>query len=162
MSFGDSSAVFLQRSKDIGLHEDVIKSFQDNGLDTMAKFAFSCNFAPGNSDDKPFKDLIAKVLGRDATLVEESCLRRMFNESYATVAADIKSQTEQTNEESLRKLAPADRAARLEEQQKRLTGLDIRGPYNLVTVWLTNLFISMRVTDFNGSVGISASAVNMK
>ena len=129
MSFGDSAAVFIQRSKDIGLHADVIKSFQDNGLDTMAKFAFSCNFAPGNSDDKPFKDLIAKVLGRDATLVEESCLRRMFNESYATVAADIKSQTEQTNEESLRKLAPADRAARLEEQQKRLTGLEIRGPY---------------------------------
>ena len=95
----------------------------------MAKFAFACNFAPGGSDDKPFKDLLNKVLGRDATLVEESCLRRLFNESYATVAADIKSQTEQTNEESLRKLAPADRAARLEEQQQRLTGLDIRGPY---------------------------------
>lgn len=59
----------------------------------------------------------------------ESCARRLFNESYATVAADIRCQTEQTNDESLRKLAPADRAARLEEQQGRLTGLDIRGPY---------------------------------
>ena len=87
----------------------------------MAKFAFACNFAPGGSDDTPLKNLINKVLGRDATLVEESCLRRLFNESYATVAADIRVQTEQTNEDTHRKLAPADRAARLVEQQKRLT-----------------------------------------
>ena len=113
MSFGDSAAVFEQRSKEIGIHEDVINSFKTSQIDNMAKFAFACNFAPGGSDDKPFKELLNKVLGRDATLVEESCLRRLFNESYATVAADIKSQTEQTNEESLRKLAPADRAARL-------------------------------------------------
>ena len=129
MSFGDSSAVFEQRSRAIGLSDDVIKGFKDNGLDTMAKLAFACNFSPGGSDDKPFKDLLTKVLGRDANLVEESCARRLFNESYATVAADIRCQTEQTNDESLRKLAPADRAARLEEQQGRLTGLDIRGPY---------------------------------
>ena len=129
MSFGDSSAVFEQRSKAIGLEAGVVQSFKDANLDTMAKFAFACNFSPGGSDDAPFKALLTKVLGRDATLVEQSCLRRLFNESYATVAADIRAQTEQTNEESLQKLAPADRAARLEEQQKRLTGIDTRGPY---------------------------------
>ena len=129
MSFGDSSAVFEQRSKAIGLEAGVVQSFKDANLDTMAKFAFACNFSPGGSDDAPLKELLTKVLGRDATLVEESCLRRLFNESYATVAADLRVQTEQTNEDSLRKLAPADRAARLEEQQRRLTGIDIRGPY---------------------------------
>ena len=91
----------------------------------MAKFAFACNFSPGGSDGAPLKELLTKVLGRAATLVEESCLRRPFNESYATVAADIRVQTEQTNEDSLCKLAPADCAARLEEQQKRLTGIDM-------------------------------------
>ena len=95
----------------------------------MAKFAFACNFSPGGSDGAPLKELLTKVLGRAATLVEESCLRRPFNESYATVAADIRVQTEQTNEDSLCKLAPADCAARLEEQQKRLTGIDIYGPH---------------------------------
>ena len=45
------------------------------------------------------------------------------------MAADIRAQTEQTNEDAHRKLAPADRASRLEEQQKRLTGIQIRGPY---------------------------------
>ena len=91
MSFGDSRAVFEQRARNIGLSDAVIKLFTDASLDTMAKFAFACNYSPGGSDDKPFKDLLSKVLTRDPNLVEESCLRRLFNESYATVAADIKS-----------------------------------------------------------------------
>ena len=129
MSFGDSKAVFEQRAKAIGLTDDVVNSFKNQSLDTMAKFAFGCSYSPGASDDKPLKDLITKVLSRDPTLVEESCLRRLYNESYATVAADIRLQTEQTSEDVHRKLAPADRAARLEEQQSRLKGITIRGPY---------------------------------
>ena len=129
MSFGDSKPVFLQRARDVGLEDAVIKAFTDMHLDTMARFAFSCSYSPGGADDSPFKELMKTVLKRDATLVEASCLRRLFNESYATVAADIRSQTEQTGESSTRKLAPADRAARLAAQQTRLTGLEIRGAY---------------------------------
>ena len=129
MSFGDCKAVFEQRAKAIGLSEDVVTCFRDKSLDTMAKFAFGCNYSPGASDDKPFRELLTKVLSREPTLVEESCLRRLYNESYATVAADIRAQTEQTSEDVHRKLAPADRAARLEEQQARLKGIAIRGPY---------------------------------
>ena len=129
MSFGDSKAVFEQRARATGLDEAVVACFKDKSLDTMAKFAFSCNYSPGGSDDKPFSELLTKVLGREPSLVEESCLRRLYNESYATVASDIKAQTEQTSEETQRKLAPADRAARLDEQQARLSGISIRGPY---------------------------------
>ncbi len=129
MSFGDSRPVFIQRARGVGLEDAVIKAFTDMHLDTMARFAFSCSYSPGGADDSPFKELIKTVLKREATLVEASCLRRLFNESYATVAADIRSQTEQTEESSTRKFAPADRAARLAEQQKRLTGLEIRGAY---------------------------------
>ena len=129
MSFGDSKAVFEQRAKAIGLEDAVVTCFKEKSLDTMAKFAFSCNYSPGGSDDKPFRDLLTKVLGQEPSLVEEACLRRLYNESYATVAADIRAQTEQTSDEVHRKLAPADRAARLEEQQARLSGIAIRGPY---------------------------------
>ena len=129
MSFADSRAVFEQRARNIGLTDAVIKLFTDASLDTMGKFAFACNYSPARSNDKPFKDLLSKVLQRDPDLVEESCLRRLFNESFATVAADIKSQTKQTSEDLHRKLAPADRASRLEEQQRRLVGITIRGPY---------------------------------
>eukprot|EP00435_Cladocopium_sp_Y103_P010138 s2396_g2.t1 len=129
MSFGDGTAVFAQRAKAIGLTDDVVQTFKTAQVDTMAKFAFACNYSPGASDDAPFKAMIKQVIGRDPSLVEESCLRRLFNESYATVAADIKAQTEQAGDDVQRKLAPADRAARLEEQQRRLLGISIRGPY---------------------------------
>lgn len=126
---GDSEAVFSSRANAVGLSEDVVRKFKAASIDTMAKYAFCCNYNPGGSDDKPFKDVVTKILGRDPSLVEESCLRRLFNEAFATVASDIKAQTEQSEESATRKLAPADRAARLEEQQQRLVGIEIRGPY---------------------------------
>ena len=58
-----------------------------------------------------------------------SILRRLFRESSANVAADIKSQIEQTDETATRKLAPAERAQRLAEQKARLTGISIKGQY---------------------------------
>ena len=61
MSFGDSKAVFEQRAKAIGLEDAVVTCFREKSLDTMAKFAFSCNYSPGGSDDKPFRDLLTKV-----------------------------------------------------------------------------------------------------
>jgi hypothetical protein len=109
---------FRATLKAIGLEARVVQGFKNANFDTTAKFAFACNFSPGGGDDAPLKELLTKVLGRAATLVEESCSRRFSNESYATVAADIRVQTEQTNEDSLRKLAPADRAARLENNRK--------------------------------------------
>eukprot|EP00435_Cladocopium_sp_Y103_P070387 s19_g35.t1 len=95
----------------------------------MALFAFSCNFSPGAADEKPFTDLIRKLLRRDPSTLELSCMRRLFNESYANVASDIKARPEATDETPIRRLAPAERASRLKDQQQRLRGLSISGQY---------------------------------
>ena len=129
MSYGDSEAVFKQRALQMGLESGVFDLFVQKGYTTMARYAFSCNYSPGSSTDRPFIDMIKDVLGRDATALETSVLCRLFSESYANVAADIKTQTEQTEESATRKLAPAERAQRLKDQQARLSGLNIRGNY---------------------------------
>lgn len=129
MSFGDSEAVFSQRAVEIGLEDDVVKCLTDEGIKTMALFAFSCNFSPGAQDEKPFTDLIRKLLRRDTSTLELSCMRRLFNESYANVASDIKARTEVTDERPARRLAPAERSSRLRDQQKRLSGISITGQY---------------------------------
>lgn len=129
MSFGDSEAVFSQRAREIGLEEPVVKCLTDEGIKTMALFAFSCNFSPGSQDEKPFTDLIRKLLQRDPSTLELSCMRRLFNESYANVASDIKVRTEATDETPARRLAPAERASRLRDQQGRLSGISITGQY---------------------------------
>ena len=129
MSFGDSEAVFKQRAGEIGLETDIVECLTNEGIKTMALFAFSCNFSPGSPDEKPFTDLIRKLLKRDPSTLELSCMRRLFNESYANVASDIKARTEATDETPARRLAPAERASRLKDQQLRLAGISITGQY---------------------------------
>ena len=129
MSYAESKAVFSQRATQIGIEPDVLKAFVDKGFSTMATFAFACQYTPSSSSDRALIEMIKDTLGRDATPLETSLLRRLFAESYANVAADIKSQTEQSEDTPARKLAPAERAQRLKDQQGRLKGLTIRGNY---------------------------------
>ena len=56
-----------------------------------------------------------------------SCLRRLFAESCAVIASDIKGQVEASDDQPVKRLAPADRAQRLADQRKRLAGLNLRG-----------------------------------
>ena len=129
MSYSDSHAVFKKRAEAVGLSEEVVKGFEDSGLKSMALLAFACNYNPSHSDDSSLRQLASTVLGRDASLVEMSGIRRLFNEAYATIASDIRVQAEQTEDTAVRRLAPADRAERLKSQQEKLKGLDIRGAH---------------------------------
>lgn len=129
MSYGDSEAVFRQRAAKIGLSDDVCKAMTDEGIKAMAHLAFACNFSPGCQHEQPFLQLVKKLLKREPSTIETSCMGRLFNESYANVALDIRARTEQTDETPARRLAPAERADRLREQQKRLAGLTITGQY---------------------------------
>ncbi|CAE7710304.1 unnamed protein product [Symbiodinium sp. CCMP2592] len=115
------------RAKDIGVSDQSFAKLEAEGLTTMATFAFCCHFNPSATDEKPLTDLVTKVLGAAPSLKEMSCFRRLFAEAYATVASDIRAQVEATEDSSIKKLAPADRAERLREQQARLKGLDLRG-----------------------------------
>ena len=94
MSYGDSKAVFKRRSEEIRFEPEVTELIVNHGLDTMAKFAFACNFSPGSADESPLVHLTKEVLKRPATTVEMSCVRRLFSESYANIAADIKNAVE--------------------------------------------------------------------
>ena len=129
MSFSDSQAVFASRAREIGLTQAVLDSLVREGLDTMASFAFCCNYSPGAGDDKPFTVLMEKILTRAPTVKEMSGLRRLFNEAYASVASEMKNQVEAADDGAIRKLAPAERAQRLRAQQARLLGLNLKGPY---------------------------------
>ncbi len=64
MSYGDSKAVFKQRTLFMGLTSAVFEKLEAKGFTVMALFAFSCNYSPGASTDKPFLDMISDTLGR--------------------------------------------------------------------------------------------------
>ena len=70
---------------------------------------------------------IKKALKRDAIISEMAGIRRLFNESYAAAAAEMKAMIEQSEEAPVKRLAAAERAERYREQQMRLKGLKIQG-----------------------------------
>ena len=111
----------------IGVTEDVLNMFKDSGISSMGKLAFASAYVPGAAEDAPFTELVKQALKRDPTLGELAALRRLFSESYAATAAEMKSIVEQTDETPARRLAPAERSERFETQQKRLTGIKISG-----------------------------------
>ena len=123
----DSEAVFRNRGQHVGVTEAVLNLFKNNGITTMGQFAFASSYVPGAADDKPFTDLVKKAISRDPTLGEIASLRRLFSESYAAAAAEMKTIVEQTDDTPARKLAPAERSERFEAQRKRLTGIKISG-----------------------------------
>jgi len=84
MSFGDSKAVFEQRAKAIGLEDAVVTCFREKSLDTMAKFAFSCNYSPGGSDDKPFRDLLTKVASSE--VAKKIVFRNIFFNDFFMIS----------------------------------------------------------------------------
>lgn len=128
MSFSDSEAVFFQRCREIGFDEDSISKLRDKQLTTMSRFAFACNYAPASADETPLINLAKEIYARDISTVEMSFVRRIFNEAYVNVASDIRSKAESTDETPVRRLAPAERAERLKQQQNRLRGINISGP----------------------------------
>ena len=73
-----------------------------------------------------------KILTRAPTVKEMSGLRRLFNEAYASVASEMKNQVEAADDGAIRKLAPAERAQRLRDQQARLLGLNFEGSLRTV------------------------------
>ena len=127
MSVTDSVANFSARALALGLEAAVLQAVIDSGVDTMAKFAFSSSYVPGQTDESPFTDAVSSMLGRGASVGELAVLRRLLHECFALTSAELKQSVERTEDAPTKRLAQPDRADRRERQQKRLKGIAIQG-----------------------------------
>lgn len=127
MSTSDSEAVFKARFLEVGLTSDNYEAFKAEGIDSLGTLAFCCNYSPGQPDERPLSQFVASVLGKQPTTREMALVRRLHSEAYSTIAAEIRSKVEASDETAVKKLAPAERTQRLKDQQARLQGLDLRG-----------------------------------
>ena len=124
----ESKPVFRARAVQIGISDAVIRCIEDANLATFGAFAFSCSYQPGSQDETVFIRMVHDTLGRDATQGELALLRRLFFESHSVSMQDMKNRLERPTDAAPAKVLPAERAARYEEQCKRLKGLDLTGP----------------------------------
>lgn len=127
MSLTDSEPNFRARATALGLDEADVQALCNNGVNTLAKYAFSSAYVPGNSDESPFVQAMTTALGADPTLGQLASLRRLFHEAYSLTAAELKHSVERVEDMPVKKLAQPERADRLKRQQLKLKGIRIEG-----------------------------------
>lgn len=124
----DSSADFFDRAVKLGVSDPEIQNLRALGYDAFGKLAFSTNFTPGSADETPLLQLAAEITGvTPPTPNRFPVVRRLFFESYTLAAADMQLRLERKDDSAPRKLANAERAARYQDQVRRLAGIDLRG-----------------------------------
>ena len=127
MALTDSEPNFRSRASSLGIADAVVDSLCGHGINTLAKYAFSSSYVPGNSDETPFTNALQAALGRAPTVGELASLRRLYHEAYGLTSAELKSTVERTEDAPIKKLAQPERADRLKRQQARLKGVRIEG-----------------------------------
>ena len=127
MSGIESAAVFESRALAIGISQATLTALTNAGLDTFGKYAFSCSYQPGSSDEAPLKDLLTTVLGAEPNVGTFAPLWRLYFEAHTLALSDMRQRVERREDEAPRKLPVPERAVRLDKQKRRLTGLKLEG-----------------------------------
>jgi hypothetical protein len=124
----ESAHVFKARALQIGLAQDVLDQFDAKNLCSFGKFAWSCSYTPGASDETPFVEMVKRTLAREPLDHELSILRRLFFESHAVSLQDMRTRIDRSSDAGSIKILPAEKAARYDDQVARLVGLNLTGP----------------------------------
>ena len=107
---------------DLGL-EDCIGACKTKGLDTMAKFAFGCEFNPQNPDSSKLTDELLKPIAGEHT-EHIPLLRMLWWESWGVATADLRRNAE-GGTDGPRKLGVPELAERRKQTLKALPGLTV-------------------------------------
>ena len=125
MSTIDSSAFFDARMTAIGLSVTEQAAIRAKGWTTLAEFAYSSAWTPGQVDDQKFIDaVVVPVLGA-AGHASESKLRRLLYEAYTLSVAELKSKLTRTDSDPPVKMNMPERNARMTKLRARLAGISI-------------------------------------
>ena len=110
-----------------GFSDEIKDKFIAAGITCLSQLAFMSSYSPGANDEGPLIDAFKVILAREPTLGEKANMRRVFNEAYASVTAEMRQSVERVEESTVRKLNQPERHDRYIKQTARLTGVSIKG-----------------------------------
>ena len=129
MTTTESSAFFDQRMSAIGLSDVEAAAVRAKGWTSLADYAFSSSYAPGQPDDSKFiEKVLIPVLG-DENHPSGSKLRRLLFEAYTMSVGDLRSKLSRTADDPPLRLSVPERASRLNKLQRRLPGILIKDQF---------------------------------
>lgn len=127
-SLTESSAVFKERARDVGLDDANRTLLENQGITTMAKLAFAVGQPGETPTEASIRGLVAN--GGDPAAVPlgvVSSLRRLLFEAQTLLIAQVKTLIENKVDETKLEMAPAERTHRIAEQRGRLVGMTLTG-----------------------------------
>ncbi|CAE7228488.1 unnamed protein product, partial [Symbiodinium sp. CCMP2456] len=148
----DSEASFQERALKIGVSTSVLRELTDAGYTTFGKLCFAVSANPTQMDDGAVDTWIRSVLSEAPTPYQTSCLRRLLFEANSLNIADLHARVEPPSDNVVRRLPAAERAARSQAQQARLTGV-VFTPDTTPANGLVDLFVGQLETEILQYVG---------
>ena len=130
MTLIDSTASFEKRRGEIDGSGSLLDGLKTNGIRSFSALAFTVGTPQSAPSDAQYEDLASKVFGRTATLGQVSSLRRLHFESTTLIVATLNEQVKSESADPgtlVKKLPAAEKQARHEKQQQRLSGLKLVG-----------------------------------
>ena len=138
----DSVPQFKDRAKKIGVTDEVLQELIAANFDTFGKLCFAASSSPHQLDDAAVTAWMEATFANPLSPFQTACIRRLMFESQSMNIAELRSRVEPTGEAQVRKLPPAERAARAKAQEARLQGV-VFTPETSPANCLVDLFVDM-------------------
>ena len=129
MSLVESKAAFEQRCDEITTDGSLKTAFANAGVDSFSKLAFSVGTPQSPPTEQQFDAFARLVFGAGVTVGETANLKRVHFEATTLIIASLKERVTSEDAESItiKKIPPAEKRARQENQERRLSGVCIQG-----------------------------------
>ena len=140
----ESEAAFKDRAEQIGVEERYIQKFVSKNFAAIGRYAFCVVYSPHHADEAPLKRFLTDLVEEEPEADQMAILRRLFFESHTMTMTDARQRVEAQPDPAMatRRMATAERVARLREQQGRLGGL-VFTPETIPANNLVDLFVEM-------------------
>ena len=128
MSLADSEAAFEQHCNKLVPAGTLYNLLSGHGIKSLSSLAFAAGTPQSPPSEEQFKEFATMINGgTEMNFGMQAHLRRLHFESSAIIMAELKSRATDTSTDGARKLPMAEKAARLKDQEIRLSGLRIKG-----------------------------------
>ena len=130
MALVESNAAFTQRCNEIDPTGNFGNALGTQNISTFSAMAFSLGTPQTAPTEQQFNTLGQAVFGPGVTLGQTSMLRRMHFEATTLMIASVKQRVDgeaADKADAVKRIPIAEKRYRLEQQERRLTGVNISG-----------------------------------
>ena len=142
----ESEATFQMQAQRAGLSQSYIDCIKAAALGTLGKLAYALT-TPGTAPTElQVNNFLNAMRPAGApTVADTTAMKRIVFEAQTLTIANLRNSMPASDESTSKKVAPAERSARIEGQRARLRGLDLSGPLE-PSYWLYDSFSTMMDT----------------